>query len=66
MRNVSNKSSINVKTPVLGSINFISNIVPFMRQCGKILYSEAGHRWSYGACALHNGYLSLQTHTQVV
>ena len=26
-------------------------------------YSGAGHRWQYGACALHAGYLRLQTHT---
>jgi len=30
----------------------------------KHLYSRAGHRWQYGACALHAGYLRLQTHTQ--
>ena len=29
----------------------------------KILYSGAGNRWQYGACALHAGYLRLQTHT---
>jgi len=23
----------------------------------------AGHRWQYGACALHAGYLSVQMHT---
>jgi hypothetical protein len=28
------------------------------------MYSRAGHRWQYGACALHAGYLRLQTHTQ--
>jgi len=32
-------------------------IVPFMRDCGKILYSRAGHRRQYGACALHAGHL---------
>ena len=37
--------------------NFLSNIVPFMRKCGKILYRRAGHRWQYGACALHARYL---------
>jgi len=26
--------------------------------------SQAGHRWQYGACALHAGHLSPQTHTQ--
>ena len=34
-----------------------------MRQCVKMLYSGAGHRWQYGACALHPGYLRLQIHT---
>ena len=29
----------------------------------KIVYSWAGDRWKYGACALHVGYLRLQTHT---
>ena len=34
-----------------------------MKKCGKILYSGEGHRLQYGACALHAGYLRLQTHT---
>ena len=50
----------NIKTHFVFS-NYISKIVPFMR-CGKIL-SEAGHRWQYGACALHARYLRLQIHT---
>jgi len=29
-------------------------------ECGKILYSEACHRWQYGACAWRAGYLKLQ------
>jgi hypothetical protein len=41
--------------------NYISKIVPFMRQCGKILQSAAGHRLN-GACAFHAGYLRLQIH----
>jgi hypothetical protein len=44
--------------------NGLSKIVPFKRQCGKILQSRAGHRWKYGACALHAGYLRLQIHTE--
>jgi hypothetical protein len=28
-----------------------------------MLYSGSGHRWQYGACALHVGYLMLQMHT---
>jgi hypothetical protein len=38
----------------------------FMRKCGKILKSGAGHRGQYGACALHVVYLRLQTHTHNV
>jgi len=48
---------------ILCSITFFSKIVPFMRLIWKILYSRAGHRWQYGACALHAGYLRLQMHT---
>ena len=42
--------------------NCFSKVVPFMRQWGKILQSQAGHRWQYGACTLHAGYLRLLTH----
>jgi hypothetical protein len=27
------------------------------------IVQPAGHRWQYGACALHAGYLRLRTHT---
>jgi len=37
--------------------NCFSKVVPFMRQWRKILQSQAGHRWQYGACTLHAGYL---------
>ena len=30
----------------------------------KKILSQTGHRWNYGSCALHAGYLNLQTHTQ--
>jgi hypothetical protein len=30
----------------------------------KIIVEPERHRWQYGACALHPGYLRLQTHTQ--
>jgi hypothetical protein len=33
----------------------LSKTVLFMRQCGKTLYSRTGHRWQYGARALHAG-----------
>ena len=45
--------------------NFFPKIVPFMRYCGKILYSHGGYRWQYYACALQAGLLRLQTHTQI-
>jgi hypothetical protein len=46
------------------NVSFLSKIVSFLRQCRKIQYSRTGHRWKYGACALHAGYLWLPTHTQ--
>ena len=42
----------------------------FRKSCGlvdnvkKRCRAGAGHRWLYGACALHAGYLKLQTHSQ--
>jgi len=42
--------------------NCFSKVVPFMRRWGKILQSQAGHKWQYGACTLHAGYLRLLTH----
>jgi len=32
----------------------------------KNVVERDSYRWQYGACALHAGYLRLQTHTQVV
>jgi hypothetical protein len=46
--------------------DFFTNICSFMRKCGKIIWSDAGHRWQYGACVLHAGYVRLQTHTGCV
>jgi len=43
--------------------NFFSKIVPFMRYCGKILYSQTGHKWQYGTSALYAGYLRIHTLT---
>ena len=34
------------------------------KKSGRVLQRQAGHRWPYGACTLHAGYLRLQTHTQ--
>jgi len=67
MRNVWDKSCIeNQNTHFVFGNFFFSKIVSFVRQCLKILWCGTGHRWQYGACALHVGYLGLQTHTQVV
>jgi len=41
---------------------FFKKSCRFLR-CWKILHSEAGHRWQYGACALHAGCVRRQTDT---
>jgi hypothetical protein len=51
MRNIREKSCTENQNMRFVLISF-SKIVPFMKQCGKILYSRAGHRRQYGACAL--------------
>jgi hypothetical protein len=44
-----------IKTYVFCPITFFPKIVSFMRQCGKILYSQRSHRWQYGShCMLDN------------
>ena len=53
-----------IKTSVASSWHFISThwrCRSKSHQIWKILYSRAGHRWQYGACSLHSGYLRLQT-----
>jgi len=48
MRNVSDKRRIkNRNTHLMFNNIFFSKIEPFMRKCGKILWSRAGHRWQY-------------------
>jgi hypothetical protein len=49
---------------MLNKLFSFSKMVPFMTFCGKILQSRTDHRRQYGACALHAGYLRLQTHTR--
>jgi len=44
-----------IKTHILCSVIFVSR--KSCRLCGTIQQSGAGHRWQYGACALHAGYL---------
>jgi len=34
-------------------------------RCGKTVYSGECHKRRYGACALHDGYLTLHTHTHL-
>jgi len=64
MRNVLDKSlRENQNTHFVFSNPPPRKILPFMRRCGNTLQSGAGHRWQYGACALHAGYLRLQIHT---
>jgi hypothetical protein len=45
------------KTHVLSSISF------FFPENHVVYEMWKGHRWQYGTCALHAGYLRLQTHT---
>ena len=35
--------------------NFFTKIVPFMRWCGKIWYSQGGHRWKYRTARVATG-----------
>jgi hypothetical protein len=44
MRNVLNKNAEKLKTQILYSITLFPKIVPFMRKCRKIWYSQTGHR----------------------
>jgi len=53
-----------IKTHALWSMNYFSeNRAVYYITWNNIQYSEAGHKWQYGACALYAGYLSLHTHT---
>jgi len=38
--------------------------VRFIKYSEKIWYNQTGHIYQYGACALHDGQLRLQLHTQ--
>jgi len=52
MRNISGKRCREIFFFIY-SVTFYPKIVPFMRQCRKILYSRTGHTWQYCACAFH-------------
>ena len=43
---------------------FSPKIVPLMENVEETWHTRIGHRWQYGACALHCGYLRLQSNSQ--
>ena len=55
-----------IKTHIFYSIQFFENRAIFWENVGEKKYCRAGagHKWQYGACALHAGYLRLETNTQ--
>jgi hypothetical protein len=59
IRNVSDKTSERIKTNLM----FYNFCFEFREIMGKIWKSRTRHRWQYGACALHAGYLRVQTNT---
>ena len=64
MRNVSDKSCReNQNTHFMFSDFFFSNTCHLWDECGKILYSQTGHRWQYSTCTMYAGYLRRQIHT---
>jgi len=63
MINVSDKSCGEHQNRHLMFNNTFPKIMPFIRHCGKKWYSQTGHWWPYGTCALHAGWLRPQKHT---
>jgi len=55
MRNVSGESCRGNQNTFY-VLPFFSSIVPFMRMW-KVIVCLTGHRWRYGASALHAGYI---------
>jgi len=45
MRNVSDRSCTESRKMHVTFNNFFLKIMPFMRDCGKVLQSQTGHRW---------------------
>jgi len=45
MRNVSDKSFREYHSTHFVRDIFFPKILPFMRKCGKMWYSQTGHRW---------------------
>ena len=68
MRNVSDKSCTENHNTRLMSNNIMwgENRAAYEMWGEKKTVQPAGHRWQYGACALHAGYLRLQTHSEYV
>jgi len=65
MRNVSDKIyRENQNTHFVFSKFFFLKTLPFIRYVEKYCTTGQATIWHYNACALHAGYLRLQTHTQ--
>jgi hypothetical protein len=64
MRNISKRSCTGNQNTYHIQLFLPPKIFRIMRWCEKILWSQTGRRWQYGACALHVGYQRLQTTTQ--
>jgi hypothetical protein len=66
MRNISDTvCRENQNTHFVFSIYFFENLAIY-EIIKNISQSEPGHRWKYGACVLHVGYLRPHSHTQIV
>jgi len=65
MRNVSDKSCREIQNTHFKSniFFFFSKSCPLLDNVEEYCRTSTGHRWQYGACAMHAGYRRLQTHT---
>jgi len=52
IRNVPDENLEKNQNSLLYSVTF-SELLAFVRKCGRILPSRAGHRWQYGAWAMY-------------
>jgi hypothetical protein len=55
IRNVSSKSCRKNQNTHFVFSNFFPKVVPFMRQCGKIWWSQRGHKWRHNVA--HTRYM---------
>jgi len=53
-----------IETPILRSLSFPENRAVCEIMWNKIV-ERTGHKWQYGQCALHAGYLRLQLNTHI-